>query len=621
MAPVVAPALPLPLFFVAYGALLLHRTCAFDWSFFNGGYVQANAADELTEQNFHEYLTRNPITAVLYYAPWCYNSQQMMPEWDVVGQKLHLHDPPVHVAKINTHLYKTVGEEYKITDFPTIKLFVNGAVFDYGNLKDAKYQNWQLLVKWVNHHLDRGHILSTVQDVDDFLHHNELAVIGLSSDGESDMVSKAIGPDDDVMFAEVKGPHASALAKHISQFASMVCETVYVGPSQIDSMTVALPRPGMWCEHSPKNPQRPEWPDEFRLEEGDGHFNVTRVDRAGMGWRQHLSFQCCSHPSNVEGKDIPVPSVVMFMPHDERFAVFRGSLSDVDALGQWIQARRHPMIVSLSDATEDLVMTQTLWTGQPVLLYVDSHYNESDHGTPVMQELLAASMQLRGRILIVCSSTTSKVSKQLMEIAGIPKEHLPVLTLIENVVGMQQATLNKFRLPVSNLASTSVVKFVDDYFDHSLTPYLRSEAVPSGEERRVSHVWVLVGSTFKAFAEDPKYDVFVDLYAPWCGHCRKLEPSYKALANRLKHVKSLRIAKMDATRNELDNVVIRGYPTILLYPANREGSLQYTGNRKPDDMVRWLKRHCTIGFDETPPEEQDTGEPDSGLLNESEEDL
>lgn len=56
-----------------------------------------------------------------------------------------------------------------------------------------------------------------------------------------------------------------------------------------------------------------------------------------------------------------------------------------------------------------------------------------------------------------------------------------------------------------------------------------------------------------------KYDLFVinndtpfwiQIYAPWCGHCQSLEPTYNKLAKHLSGVDSLVIAKMDGTTNE-----------------------------------------------------------------------
>ena len=56
-------------------------------------------------------------------------------------------------------------------------------------------------------------------------------------------------------------------------------------------------------------------------------------------------------------------------------------------------------------------------------------------------------------------------------------------------------------------------------------------------------------------------------YAPWCGHCRKLEPTYHQVYLTLRQQSSpVRVAKIDATRysgvsSEFD---VRGFPTIKL---------------------------------------------------------
>ena len=42
----------------------------------------------------------------------------------------------------------------------------------------------------------------------------------------------------------------------------------------------------------------------------------------------------------------------------------------------------------------------------------------------------------------------------------------------------------------------------------------------------------------------------IQIYAPWCGHCQALEPTYNKLAKHLHGIESLVIAKMDGTTNE-----------------------------------------------------------------------
>lgn len=56
----------------------------------------------------------------------------------------------------------------------------------------------------------------------------------------------------------------------------------------------------------------------------------------------------------------------------------------------------------------------------------------------------------------------------------------------------------------------------------------------------------LTSQTFDSIALDPKKNVLVEFFAPWCGHCKKLTPVYEKLGGAFAAEESVVIAKVTA---------------------------------------------------------------------------
>lgn len=109
---------------------------------------------------------------------------------------------------------------------------------------------------------------------------------------------------------------------------------------------------------------------------------------------------------------------------------------------------------------------------------------------------------------------------------------------------------------------------------------------------------MVVGKTFDKLVLDNTKDVLIELYAPWCGHCKKLEPIYRDLAKRFKDVKHLVIAKMDATANDSpDPYTASGFPTIYFAPVGKKSSpISYSGERSLKDLEKFIRDHATVSL-------------------------
>jgi len=135
-------------------------------------------------------------------------------------------------------------------------------------------------------------------------------------------------------------------------------------------------------------------------------------------------------------------------------------------------------------------------------------------------------------------------------------------------------------------------KFVNEFKDDKLKPYIKSEEVPESNDGPVK---VVVGKNFDEIVNDETKDVLIEFYAPWCGHCKSLEPKFNELGEKLKDVKDVVIAKMDATANDVPpQYEVQGFPTLYWAPMGSKNSpKKYQGGREVENFIDYIKKEAT----------------------------
>ncbi|XP_020114869.1 protein disulfide isomerase-like 2-3 [Ananas comosus] len=71
----------------------------------------------------------------------------------------------------------------------------------------------------------------------------------------------------------------------------------------------------------------------------------------------------------------------------------------------------------------------------------------------------------------------------------------------------------------------------------------------------------------------------VEFFAPWCGHCKKLAPEWKKAANNLKGKVKLGHVDCDAEKSLMSRFNVQGFPTILVFGADKSSPFPYEGAR------------------------------------------
>merc|ERR1719215_114408 len=116
---------------------------------------------------------------------------------------------------------------------------------------------------------------------------------------------------------------------------------------------------------------------------------------------------------------------------------------------------------------------------------------------------------------------------------------------------------------------------LDKWVRHQLT---KSEPVP---EHQDGDSYVVVGQDFEDVVLSPTQDVFLMVYASWCGHCRKFLKEWERFARLMVGVEHLLVAKIDGDANRIDlpEFQWRAFPTVMFVKAGQKSPSIFKGNR------------------------------------------
>merc|ERR1711902_340048 len=139
---------------------------------------------------------------------------------------------------------------------------------------------------------------------------------------------------------------------------------------------------------------------------------------------------------------------------------------------------------------------------------------------------------------------------------------------------------------IEEVASPIIVKLYESAASNESEEDMTSEEANDGDSEAVK---VLDEKNFHQIVNNPDKKTMVMFYAPWCGHCKKLHPTWDKLAKKYKNSDDVIIAKIDSTENEIKGIKIKGFPTIKLFMQDVNKVKDYDGKRTVDGFVKFIE--------------------------------
>jgi len=187
----------------------------------------------------------------------------------------------------------------------------------------------------------------------------------------------------------------------------------------------------------------------------------------------------------------------------------------------------------------------------------------------------------------VVSGTKEGIQTRFADFVGVADTDTPTIRLLNP--SENEMTKYKYLGNVGEITVDSIKEFFEDFKAGKLNPFLKSEPIPDNS----GPLTTLVGLNHDEIVNDPTKDVFVKYYAPWCGHCKKLAPIWDELAESVKDIPDVVIAKFDATANEVKGLDINSYPTLKWFPKDNKNGVDYDEERELADFKKFLEKNSS----------------------------
>ncbi|KAL3316013.1 hypothetical protein Ciccas_005346, partial [Cichlidogyrus casuarinus] len=283
--------------------------------------------------------------------------------------------------------------------------------------------------------------------------------------------------------------------------------------------------------------------------------------------------------------------LVIFRKFDDPKVEYSGAWEE-DAIKNFVKIESVPLVTEFSQETALVVFESQI----KIHIIFFASKKSSDYQKN-MEMMKAVAIPLKGKCHAIIVDMDDEESARVGEFFGVTASDVPtfrVINLKENV---------KYQPEKKEFTADYIIKFTNDVLDGKVKPHLKSADEPADWDKEP--VKVLVAKTFKERAVSKDKSVFIEFYAPWCGHCKALAPIWDELGAHYKDNADVIIAKCDATENEVEEFNVSSYPTLKFSPKGSTEFVDYSGARDEENFIKFIDSNYEIAKKKTEDEKHD----------------
>ncbi|KAG5649024.1 hypothetical protein DXG03_000373 [Asterophora parasitica] len=300
--------------------------------------------------------------------------------------------------------------------------------------------------------------------------------------------------------------------------------------------------------------------------------------------RDEYLFGLTTDEAAIKAAGVEAPAIVVYRNYDEPKSVYPYPVvgATTKDLEDWLSELAIPIIDEVSGEN---YATYAQSTKPLAYLFLDPTADGKDAAIEAIKPV-AAKYKSKLNFVWIDAIKFGDHAKAL----NLPEAKWPAF-VVQNLESQLKYPFDQTKEVTPGAAD----EYLADYFAGKIEPTLKSQPIP---EVQNTASYTLVGKSFDDVVFDDSKDVFVEFYATWCGHCKRLAPIWESLAEKYVDNKdTLLIAKLEAQDNDLPASVpfrISGFPTLKFKKAGTRDFIDYEGDRSLESLVAFVEEHSSV---------------------------